>query len=343
MTDVDVRLIAVGTALPGPPVDNAALAARFGMDRLWQEWVDVFIGTRLRHLTLDLETGQPRAGLADLATEAGAKALDRAGVTPGEIDLMVLSTATPDALMPATVNVVADRLGINDVTTLQIQAGCSGAVQALDLARQLLRAGEHTTALVLGGEVLARFYDLSADLTTLPPEQLVNYVLFGDGAGAAVLTSRPAPGTCALVTSMTRLEGLGRAPGATLEWFGPVDRGSGQVPAAEDYKAIEEHVPAMAARTVSDLLDGLGWAKEELDYLLPPQLSGKMTARITEHLGLSGSHVVSCVDEVGNNGNGLVYFQLERALPRLAPGDRAIGVSIESSKWIRSGFALERR
>ncbi|MCO1582765.1 3-oxoacyl-ACP synthase III family protein [Crossiella sp. SN42] len=342
MADVDIRVLSVGTALPGPPVDNAALAARFGMDRLWQEWIDLFIGTRFRHLALDLETGAIRCSLADLATTAGATALARAGITAGEIDLVVLSTATPDALMPATVNVVADRLGINEVSTIQLQAGCSGAVQGLDVARKLLLSGAHRTALVLGGEMLARFYDLSIDLAKLPPEQLVNYVLFGDGAGAAVLTSNPAPGACSLVSTLTRLEGLGRAPGATLEWFGPGERGE-RVAATEDYKAIEEHVPVMAARTVTELLDGLGWRPDELDYLLPPQLSGVMSARITDHLGLPEAHVVSCVDEIGNNGNGLVYFQLERALPRLAPGDRAVGVSIESSKWIRSGFALERR
>lgn len=343
MSGADIRMLSAAAALPGPPIGNAALAARFGMDRLWQEWIDVFIGTHARHLALDLRTGVLRDTLADLATAAGAQALQRAGVTAAEVDLVVLSTATPDALMPATVNVVADRLGINDVTSLQIQAGCSGAVQALDLTRQMLLAGRHTTALVLGGEVLARFYDLSADLASLPPEQLVNYVLFGDGAGAAVLTTRHVPGACSLVATTTRLEGLGRAPGATLEWFGPVDRLSERAPATEDYKAIEERVPVMAAQTVTELLDDLGWKPDEIDYLLPPQLSGKMSQRITAHLDLPDAHVVSCVDEIGNNGNGLVYCQLERALPRLAPGDRALGVSIESSKWIRSGFALERR
>ncbi|MEA5360361.1 3-oxoacyl-ACP synthase III family protein [Amycolatopsis sp., V23-08] len=344
---MDIRVLSAGTALPGPPVSNAALAARFGMDTLWEQWVDAFIGTRHRHLALDLETGGQEHSLADLGTEAGREALARAEITPSEVDLVVLSTATPDALMPATVNVIADRLGIDGVTTLQLQAGCSGAVQALDTARQLLLAGRHRTALVLGGEVLARFYDLSADLGGLPPEQLVNFVLFGDGAGAAVLTTRDVPGAVSLVTSMTRLEGLGHEPGATLEWFGPVDRDSGRVPASEDYKAIERRVPLMAGATVDGLLDELDWKDSEVDYLLPPQLSGRMSDRISRHLadhhGLAAAHTVNCVDETGNNGNGLVYFQLERALDRLAEGDRALGVSIESSKWIRAGFALERR
>ncbi|WP_151772620.1 3-oxoacyl-ACP synthase III family protein [Streptomyces abyssomicinicus] len=339
---LDTRILSVGTALPGPAVDNAALARRFGMDPLWEQWVDAFIGTRTRHLAVDIDTGRIRCSLADLAEQAGRSALESAGVAPADIDLVVMGTSTPDQLMPATVNVVADRLGIDQVPSFQLQSGCSGAVQALDVARQMLLTGRHRTALVLGGDVVARFYDLRARLASLPPSQLVNYVLFGDGAGAAVLTTAPAPDAVRLRAVHTRLVGLGREPGAVLEWFGPVDRHSERAPAAEDYKAIEQHVPVLAAEVVDTLLDELGWEREQVDHLLPPQLSGRMTQRIVRHLNLPGAAEVSCVDETGNNGNGLSFFQLERALAKLGPGGRAIGIAIESSKWIKSGFALER-
>ncbi|MEU4173858.1 3-oxoacyl-ACP synthase III family protein [Streptomyces sp. NPDC026589] len=339
---LDTRILSVGTALPGAPVGTAELARRFGMDALWEQWVDAFIGTRSRHLAVDVATGRQTATLADLATEAGRRALDRAHVEPHEIDLLVMGTSTPDQLMPATVNVVADRLGINDVSSYQLQSGCSGAVQALDVARQMLLTGRHRTALVLGGDVVARFYDMTADLSALPPEQLVNYVLFGDGAGAVVLTTEPAPGTTTLRAVRTRLVGLGREPGALLEWRGPVDRNPGRAPAAEDYKAIEKHVPLMAAQMLDETLDEAGWTREDLHHLLPPQLSGRMTERIVAHLDVPTAAEVSCVDETGNNGNALVFFQLERALEKLGPRERAVGIAIESSKWIKSGFALER-
>ncbi|MEW1792175.1 MULTISPECIES: 3-oxoacyl-ACP synthase III family protein [Streptomyces] len=338
----DTRILSVGTALPGAPVDNSTLARRFGMDALWEQWVDAFIGTRFRHLAVDVETGEQTATLADLAERAGRRALEAADVAPHEIDLVVMGTSTPDQLMPATVNVVADRLGINDVPSYQLQSGCSGAVQALDVARQMLLTGRHRTALVLGGDVVARFYDMAADLRSLPPEQLVNYVLFGDGAGAVVLTTEPAPGAASLRAVRTRLVGLGMEPGALLEWRGPVDRDSGRPPAAEDYKAIERHVPAMAARMLAEMLEETGWRPTDVNHLLPPQLSGRMTERIVSHLGLTTAAEVSCVDETGNNGNALVFFQLERALGKLGPGERAVGIAIESSKWIKSGFALER-
>jgi 3-oxoacyl-[acyl-carrier-protein] synthase-3 len=336
-----VSVLSAASALPGPPVDNTALGRRLGMDALWEEWVETFIGTHTRHLAVDLDSGEIRHTLAELAQSAGGKALAAAGVQPGEVDLVVLGTATPDRLMPATVNLVADALGIDGVPSYQLQSGCSGAVQALAVAQGLLLSGGLRTALVLGGDVVARFYDLTADLRKLPPPELVNYVLFGDGVGAAVLRAEEVPGKAALRGVFTRLVGLGRAPGATLEWFGPVDRDSDRPAATEDYKAIEEHVPRMADEVVTELLDGLGWRREDVDYVLPPQLSGRMTELITQRLDLPQAAEVSCVADTGNNGNGIVFLQLERLLGRMGRGERALGVSIESSKWIKSGFALE--
>ncbi|WP_431884353.1 3-oxoacyl-ACP synthase III family protein [Micromonospora gifhornensis] len=335
-----VSVLSAASALPGPTVDNATLGRRLGMDRLWEQWVDAFIGTRTRHLAVDLDSGEIRHTLADLAHQAGSRALDAAGVTPEEVDLVVLGTATPDRLMPTTATVVADRLGIDGVSAYQLQSGCSGAVQALAVTRSLLLGGTARTALVLGGDVVARFYDLTADLRKLPPAEFVNYVLFGDGVGAAVLRVGEVAGAAALRSVFTRLVGLGREPGATLEWFGPIEDRN-RPAATEDYKAIERHVPDLAAEVVEELLGELGWARDDLDYVLPPQLSGRMTALIVERLKLPQATEVSCVAETGNNGNGIVFLQLERALARLAGGQRALGVSIESSKWIKSGFALE--
>jgi 3-oxoacyl-[acyl-carrier-protein] synthase-3 len=109
----------------------------------------------------------------------------------------------------------------------------------------------------------------------------------------------------------------------------------------EDYQAIAESVPLLAAEALEDMLDDLGWKEDDIDYLLPPQLSGVMTRKIVEHLDVLGATEVSCVADIGNTGNALPFFQLERALPRLATGDRAVSVAVESSKWIKAGLALE--
>lgn len=339
----EIRILSAASALPGEPVDNAALAQRFGMDHLWEQWVDAFIGTRTRHLAVDLASGKITATLADLAETAARRALAAAGVQPSDIDVMVMGTATPDLLMPTTVNMVADRLGIDGIATFQLQSGCSGAVGALDVARQLMVAsGRPRTALVLGGDVCAKHFDLKASLKGLPPAELVNVLLFGDGAGAAVLSTEPRPGSTALRHLVNRLTGLGREPGQIVEWFGMADRDSDRSAVREDYKAIEESVPVMAVEVLGTLLDDLGWAPGDVDYLLPPQLSGRMTRKIVERLGLPGAEEISCVTETGNTGNALPFIQLERTLPEMATGDRAVAIAIESSKWIRAAFALER-
>ena len=118
MAAPDINVRSVRTTLPGPPIDNATLARRFGMGEAWQSWVDTFVGTAYRHYAVDLETGETMFTLADLGAMVGAEALSAAGVEPGEVDLIVLGTASPDELMPATVNVIADRLGVNGVPEL---------------------------------------------------------------------------------------------------------------------------------------------------------------------------------------------------------------------------------
>ncbi|MGC5015776.1 3-oxoacyl-ACP synthase III family protein [Streptosporangium sp. DT93] len=341
MGDIPVRVLSVGTALPGPPIDTAALAERFGMDHLWRQWVDTFIGTRTRHLAVDLTSGERRQDLAGLGELAAAQALDRAGVSAAEIDVVVLGTATPDTLMPATVNVIADRLRIDGVPTFQLQSGCSGAVQTFDVAAALLATGRYRTALVIGGDVIAKHYDVKADLAALPPDEVVNYVLFGDGAGAAVLGTGDHPRAPVVRSVLTRLSGLDRAPGQILRWYGLADRGSAEAPASEDYKAIERLVPVLAEEVVEELLDDLGWERDRVDYLLPPQLSVTMTGKIAERLDLSSAKEISCVGETGNNGNALLFFQLDRLLSEMTAPSRAIAVAVESSKWIKAGLALE--
>ncbi|MEV0641221.1 3-oxoacyl-ACP synthase III family protein [Streptomyces sp. NPDC050619] len=342
MSTPEVRILAAGSALPGPPVDNAALARRFDMDASWEQWVDVFIGTRSRHLAVDLESGDVRFSLAQLGATAAQRTLDAAGLRPQDVDVMVMGTATPDQLMPATVNMIAERLGIDEIPTYQLQSGCTGAIGALDMGRQLLRTGEYRTALVLGGDVCAKHFDVDFDLRSMAPTELVNVVLFGDGAGAAVLTTEPVADSALVHGVLNRLTGLGRAPGQVVDWYGQSNRRPSTPALQEDYKAIEQLVPGMAVEVLKELLDRLDWTDTDVDYLLAPQLSGTMTDRIVQELGLPGAEDINCVAEIANIGNAAPFVQLERVLPQMAPGDRAIGIAIESSKWIKAGFAIEK-
>ncbi|MFC3575162.1 3-oxoacyl-ACP synthase III family protein [Streptomyces yaanensis] len=339
MNDKQVYLSSVGTALPGEPVGNAELARVLGAN---EEWIEVFIGTRTRHFARDLATGEVRWSLADLCAMAADRAVRAAEVALEDIEFVVLGTATPDTLMPATVNNVTDQLGLDQVPTFQLQSGCAGAVQALSLGRTLITSGEYRTGLVIGGDVCSKHLDTGRDLTKAAPSDLVNYVLFGDGAGAAVLSDEPSGEQVALRHVLNRFTGLGRKPGQVIEWFGLADRHDDRQALTEDYKAIEEQVPVMAVEILWELLGELDWSVDDLDYLLPPQLSGRMTRKITEQLDVPGATEISCVAETGNNGNALPFLQIERLLEKMTAGQKALAVAVESSKWIKAGFALEK-
>ncbi|MFD5753186.1 3-oxoacyl-ACP synthase III family protein [Streptomyces sp. NPDC127033] len=339
MTAPTSYLASIGTALPGDPVDNATLSKVLGIN---EEWIDVFIGTRTRHFARDLGTGEVRWSLADLCAQAAERALAAPGADPSEIEFIVLGTATPDTLMPATVNHVADQLGLDQVPTFQLQSGCAGAVQALGVARSMIASGQYRTGLVIGGDVCTKHLDLQRDVSGAAPGDLVNYVLFGDGAGAAVLTDEPRGQRVALRHVLNRFTGLGRKPGQVIEWFGLADRYDDRQALTEDYKAIEESVPVMAAEILWEMLGELDWEADQLDYLLPPQLSGRMTRRITEELDVPTAKDISCVADTGNNGNALPFLQIEKLLERMSAGERALAVAVESSKWIKAGFALEK-
>ncbi|UMP06808.1 3-oxoacyl-ACP synthase III family protein [Amycolatopsis sp. EV170708-02-1] len=335
------HIVSTGTALPGDVIDNEVMAGKLGISA---EWIEMFIGTRKRHFAIDLETGKPTHTLADLGAQAGAQALARAGLEPEELDFVILATATPDTLMPATVNLIASRLCLNHVSTYQLQSGCAGAVQALDLARRLLD-DQHRLGLVIGGDAGVKHFVADREMQGLPTAELVNYVLFGDGAGAIVVTSEAVPGAIVLRQVLNRFTGLGRAPGQIVRWFGAGDlartESEPDPPFEEDYKAIEERVPPLAREALDEILSSTGWDRESTSYLLPPQLSGRMTSRITSDLALGQAAEISCVAETGNTGNATPFFQLDLLYDRIRPGERAVAIAIESSKWIKGAFTVE--
>jgi 3-oxoacyl-[acyl-carrier-protein] synthase III len=331
-------MTAVGCALPGEPIDNISLGRKLGVD---SEWIDTFIGTRTRHFSVDLDTGRQFTTLTSLCTEAASAAMERGGLSARDIDFIVMGTASPDELMPATVNRVADQLGADRIPTYQLQSGCAGAVQALDVAALLLLRPQHRNGLVIGGDVCAKHMNLDREFASLPSTELVNYVLFGDGAGAAVLSKEPAPGALQLRCVVNQLTGFGEQPGQIIRWFGDGDRHSEAQAVEESYKAIETRVPPMAAEILSELLTLTGWSFSELSHVLPPQLSGRMSERIGRELCVPPGKLVNCVADTGNNGNALTFFQLDSIRERLATGDKIAVICVESSKWIKGGFALE--
>ncbi len=331
------RIAGAGEYLPGLPVTNMELENCWGLPA---EWTERFVGTKTRHFCMDVSTGKVIEDILDISIEAAHSALANAQMEPHEVEAIVLSTATPKYLMPTVATELADALGIVGIPILQVQSGCAGSIQALQIASDMLLAKRASSVLAVGADVCTKHYVHGRDFSSVPQSELVNYVLFGDGAGALILTDDDMPG-CRIPLLSHRFVGLGRPPGQLIDWFGLGDRLEDRIALKEDYKAIEKNVPILAKEALQYGLDCLSWHPEDVTHLFPPQLSGLMTERIVSSFGLDHATEISCVADTGNCGNALPFLQICRALESMTGGSRGIGMAIESSKWIQAVFAME--
>ncbi|MBQ0888920.1 3-oxoacyl-[acyl-carrier-protein] synthase-3 [Streptomyces ambofaciens] len=346
-----MRLSGFSEVLPGEPVTNRDMAERFG---LHEKWLDMMTGNRTRYFCRTDSPPSVPKNTSDLAVAAATAALADAGADVASLDFLVLTTASPDHLMPATVNLVADRIGLNDVPTFQLMSGCAGALTGLYTARALLASGLRR-GLVIGADTCLKLFPSSGEIAGMSPAELINFALFGDGAGAVVVEADP-DGPGLLVEHLfLRTTGMGRSPAQIARWFGtegaPVTDGpDGPVRepwGEEDYKAIEHHVPEHAETIFKELTAETGWRLEDVEHVLLPQLNGVMTDGIRKRLGVRPEQAVNCVADTGNNGNAVPFVQLSRAMGRirsgLGVGGRLLVANVESSKWILSGLALRHQ
>ncbi|MBZ5750617.1 MULTISPECIES: ketoacyl-ACP synthase III [Metabacillus] len=345
----DIKIVSLGTFLPGKQITNKEMEDVLGIR---EDWIESMIGNETRHFAVNFQEKTVEYDLIDLCEKAALDAFEKSPLESlEEIDLIILSTATPDHLMPATVNLLADRLGLQGIPTYQIQAGCSGALQGLDVAQQFLKANHYKNALVVGGDVCNKYLDLNRDFHKLRSSELINYALFGDGAGAAILTKNTEEPGFKLVQISNKFEGLNREPAQIMNWIGSIPSDvqgmssrqiSSKYPAAkEDYKAIEEHVPTLTKEMFNTLLEENNWGKDKVHHFLPPQLGWNMTKKIIDFADLDHDKTTNCVKETGNNGNALPYVQLAKLREKVKLNEKVVGVAIESSKWIKTGIVLQ--
>lgn len=185
-----VSILATGSFLPGDPIDNATLERLCGT--LPAEVLDN-IQVRQRHWMIEPDTGRHTTGTSAMATTAARRALARADIDPAEIDLLVVSSASPEYQLPAAVTYVQEQLGLAHCAAIEFRAACTGFVQGLDYARRMLADGTYRTAVVIGAEAISpllvpMYLGLDPDLVRMRDRLVINS--FGDGAGAVVLRSR---------------------------------------------------------------------------------------------------------------------------------------------------------
>jgi 3-oxoacyl-[acyl-carrier-protein] synthase-3 len=280
------------------------------------EWIRTRTGIRERHLAEDGET------TSSMAVQAGQQALEVAGLSPTQLDLIVVATVTPDYLFPATACLVQDTLGATGAVAFDLSAGCSGFVYGLSVAAHLLSAGVYQTALVIGAETLSRITDWT-DRDTC--------VLFGDGAGAVVLQAGESEG--GVLATVLGADGSG---GDLLR----VPAGGSRMPASHRTVAERLHFIQMKGREVfrfavqaipaatREVLEEAGLSLADVDLLIPHQANQRIIKAAARALGVPPEGVYSNLERYGNTSAASIPIALSEAAEggRIQPGDLVVCV-----------------
>lgn len=301
------RAVIVGTggALPPRRVSNTELAERVDTTH---EWIVERTGIEARHIAADGET------TATLATEAARKALDAAGVAASEIGLIVLATSTPDQTFPASAVRVQAALGIDDCIAFDVQAVCTGFLYALSIADNMMKGGMADHALVIGSETFSRILDW---------EDRATCVLFGDGAGAIVLSAQENEGAEEDRGILaTRLHADGRHNDLLYVDGGVSTTGTvGKL--RMKGKEVFRHAVTNLADVLNETLAAAGHDASEIDWVVPHQANKRILDATARKLHLDPAKVIVTVDQHANTSAASVPLALDVAVRdgRIRRGD----------------------
>ncbi|MGG7604052.1 beta-ketoacyl-ACP synthase III [Massilia sp. BKSP1R2A-1] len=294
------KITGTGSYLPAKRVTNDALAAQLAEKGIEtsDEWIVTRSGISSRHYAAADENA------SDLAVHAARKALEAAGKSPGEIDLVIVASSTPDfhGSFPSTACIVQTKLGMgNNSAAFDVQAVCSGFVYAVSTADAFIRAGVYKRVLVIGAEVFSRILDFS-DRTTC--------VLFGDGAGAVVMEASDEPGVLA-----TKLHADGShadilsIPGNLA---GGAVAGSGFL--YMDGPAVFKLAVTVLEEVAKEALEHAKMQPSDVDWLIPHQANLRIMKGTAKKLGLPMEKMVVTVDQHGNTSAASIPLALDAAV-----------------------------
>ena len=286
------RIAGTGSYLPEQVLTNAEIAQRLDTS---DEWIVSRTGIRARHIAA------PEQKTSDLALIASQRALEAAGVQAADIDLIVVATSTPDMIFPSSACILQAKLGAHGCPAFDVQAVCAGFIYALATANAYIRSGMARTALVVGAEIFSRILDWN-DRTTC--------VLFGDGAGAAVLTASEEPGILGV-----ELNADGRhQPMLNV----PSQVANGEIVGTPYLHMDGGAVFKFAVKTLSDCaskaLAAQNMSHEQLDWLVPHQANLRIIEATAKRLDMPMERVIVTVDQHGNTSSGSVPLALDAAV-----------------------------
>ena len=300
------RITGTGSYLPPNRLTNQALAALLAEQGVEtsDQWIVERTGIRARHFAADGVVA------SDLAAEAARHALEAAGCSAADIDLIIVATSTPDMVFPSAACIVQQKLGVQGCAAFDVQAVCSGFVYALTIADSMIRTGAARKALVIGAEVFSRILDFT-DRTTC--------VLFGDGAGAVVLEASDTPGILA-----SELHADGRHVGI-LCVPGTVSGGKilGDPLLKMDGQAVFKLAVGVLEDVARSVLAKAGKTEADIDWLVPHQANIRIMQSTAKRLKLSMDKVIVTVDQHGNTSAASIPLALDVAVRsgKVRPGD----------------------
>jgi 3-oxoacyl-[acyl-carrier-protein] synthase-3 len=286
--------------LPKRRVSNDELAESVDTS---DQWIVERTGIRSRYIAGEGET------TASLATAAARRALEHAGIDAADIGVIVLATATPDQTFPSSATKVQAALGINDCIAFDVHAVCTGFLYALSVADSLLRSGNAKKALVIGAETFSRILDWE-DRTTC--------VLFGDGAGALVLSAEETENGILA----TRLHADGRHNDLLFVDGGPSSTGTvGKL--RMKGREVFRHAVVNLADVLNEVLEAAGLTSADVDWVVPHQANARILDATAKKLGLPPQKVVVTVDEHANTSAASVPLAFDTAVKdgRIQRGD----------------------
>lgn len=294
------KIIGTGSYLPPRKVTNHELAEQLAAKGIEtsDEWIVSRSGISARHYA------ESDVNSSDMAVEAAKRALEAASLQANDIDLIILATSTPDFFggFPSTACIVQNKLGMtNGAAAVDVQAVCSGFIYAMSMADSMIKSGSHKNALIIGAEVFSRILDFE-DRTTC--------VLFGDGAGAIVMTKSEEPGVLA-----TKLHADG-SHSHILCVPGNVNAGviAGSAFLYMDGQAVFKLAVNVLEKVANEALETAGMQAHQIDWLIPHQANIRIMQSTAKKLNLPMDKVVVTVDQHGNTSAASIPLALDAAV-----------------------------
>jgi 3-oxoacyl-[acyl-carrier-protein] synthase-3 len=323
-----VEIVSTGRYLPERVLTNFDLEK---MVETSDEWIRERTGIRERRIA------RPDEGAAEMAAQASRLAMEKAGIEPGEIDFLVLSTATPDRWLPSTACDLQALLGADNAMAFDVAAACSGWLYGLSIAEGFLAAGRGEIALVVATEKMSSIVDW---------EDRATCVLFGDGAGAAIL--KKARGDSGIISSFHKSDGM---LGNLL--YRPA--GGCAVPMSQEVLDNKDYLLKMAGREVfknavrsmaeasDQALQRAGMTGEDIDLLIPHQANMRIISATAKYAGIPMDKVYVNVDRFGNMSSSAVPVALDEAIEHglVGPGSQILTVAFGAGfTWSAMTFRL---